>query len=109
MGIPATNSSRSIAPEPATRTMAGHFSGAGWLAGGVGREMVPARLNPLAGTETSSSPSREIFSLRVEMEATSSRATSNSMLGMLMRTSAPSSSVHNSHGMSPPGFLSVSW
>ena len=105
--MPATTSSRSTAPEPATRTIAGHFFGASPVAGGAGREIVAARLNPLAGIFASSSPARVIFSCRVAIDATSSRATSSSTEGMRIRTSVPSSSVQISTASGPLEFLNV--
>ena len=99
--MPATNSSRSVGPEPDTSTTAGRRTGTGFrpVAGGAsaetGLEIVAARLKPFAGIVTSSSFGRAMVTRRADTPAMSSRSTVSICVGMSTR-SRRLPSVHTS-------------
>ncbi len=87
--MPNTVSSRSVGPEPPISTTAGS-----WPVADGDLVSVPARMNPVAGMETRSSPGMENAAVRVPAEAMSSRASSSICDGMLRRRRPPLPSTH---------------
>ena len=90
-------SSRSVGPDPPIRITAG--SGLS----DFGLVMLAARLKPMLGICTLSSPGSENAAVRDAADAMSSRAISTVCAGMFMRSSRPSVSAHMLTARSPVG------
>ena len=99
IGMPATTSSRSTDPEPATRTTAGCRS----RPCPCGIVNVPARLKPGAGMMTSVSFGLRTGCDRIATPASSDRTTARSAPGMSSRTSRARSSIVTLRRAALPG------